>query len=61
MGKSHLSPRQRSYEADLINRLSDNHQLSQAHQRLSGLNEKDRSLVDERLSSRTRGRLKQQH
>lgn len=59
MGKSRLSPRQRSYEADLINRLSDNHQLSQAQQRVSGLNNRDRDLVAERLSSRTRERLRQ--
>lgn len=30
MGKSRLSPPQRSDEANLINRLSDNHQLNQA-------------------------------
>ena len=61
MGKSRLSPRQRSYEADLINRLSDNHQLSQAQQRVSGLNHRDRDLVAERLSSRTRERLRQNY
>jgi hypothetical protein len=61
MGKSRLSPRQRSYEADLINRLSDNHQLNQAQQRISGLTEKDRGLVTDRLSSRTRGRLRQSY
>ncbi|PSR16971.1 hypothetical protein C8255_15105 [filamentous cyanobacterium CCP3] len=61
MGKSRLSPRQRSYEADLINRLSDNHQLSQAQQRVSGLTNRDRDLVSERLSSRTRERLRQNY
>ncbi len=61
MGKSRLSPRQRSYEADLINRLSDNHQVNQAHQRLTSLDSKDRDLVTERLSGRTRGRLKNQY
>ncbi|HZG40686.1 MULTISPECIES: hypothetical protein [unclassified Nodosilinea] len=61
MGKSRLSPRQRSYEADLINRLSDNHQLNQAQQRISGLSDKDRDLVSERLSGRTRGRLRQNY
>lgn len=61
MGKSRLSPRQRSYEADLINRLSDNHQVNQAQQRLSSLNDKDRDLVGERLSGRTQGRLRNQY
>lgn len=61
MGKSRLSPRQRSYEADLINRLSDNHQVNQAQQRLSGLTDQDRDMVAERLSGRTRGRLKNQY
>ncbi|TVQ12495.1 MAG: hypothetical protein EA368_03805 [Leptolyngbya sp. DLM2.Bin27] len=61
MGKSRLSPRQRSYEADLINRLSDNQQLNQAQQRITSLSSQDRELVSERLSGRTRGRLKQNY
>lgn len=61
MGKSRLSPRQRSYEADLINRLSDNHQLNQAQQRINGLSDQDRDLVSDRLSGRTLGRLKQNY
>jgi hypothetical protein len=61
MGKSRLSPRQRSYEADLINRLSDNQQLHQAQQRITSLSNQDRDLVAERLSGRTRGRLKQNY
>jgi len=58
MGKSRMSSRQRSYEADLINRLSDNHQLSQAQQRMSGWASKDRTLISQQLSHRTRERLK---
>jgi hypothetical protein len=53
-----MSSRQRSYEADLINRLSDNHQLSQAQQRMSGWASKDRTLISQQLSHRTRERLK---
>jgi hypothetical protein len=53
-----MSSRQRSYEADLINRLSDNHQLSQAQQRMSGWTSKDRTLISQQLSHRTRERLK---
>ncbi|MGB3310888.1 MAG: hypothetical protein WBG32_16580 [Nodosilinea sp.] len=61
MGKSRLSPRQRSYEADLINRLSDNQRLNQAQQRISSLTSRDRDLVAERLSGRTRDRLRQSY
>jgi hypothetical protein len=58
MKHSHMSPRQRSYEADLINRLSDNQQLHQAGQRMNRLASKDREIVMGRLSTRTRGRLR---
>ncbi|MBE9108931.1 hypothetical protein IQ273_05805 [Nodosilinea sp. LEGE 07298] len=61
MGKSRLSPRQRSYEADLINRLSDNQRLNQAQQRISNLTPRDRDLVTEHLSGRTRDRLRQNY
>ncbi|MGB3199545.1 MAG: hypothetical protein WBA99_01505 [Nodosilinea sp.] len=61
MGKSRLSPRQRSYEADLINRLADNQRLHQAQQRISSLTNRDRDLVSERLSGRTRDRLRQNY
>lgn len=57
MGKSRMSSRQRSYEADLINRMSDNHQLSQAQRRMSVWGDRDRDLIDQRLSTRTKSRL----
>ncbi|HIK46054.1 MAG TPA: hypothetical protein IGR64_14400 [Leptolyngbyaceae cyanobacterium M65_K2018_010] len=58
MGKSRLSSRQRSYEADLINRLSDNHQLCQAHSRMRAWGQRDRELISQQLSSRTKDRLR---
>lgn len=61
MGKSRLSPRQRSYEADLINRLSDNHQLYQAQQRIGNLSDRDRAMITPRLSGRTQGRLQRNY
>jgi hypothetical protein len=58
MGKSRMSARQRSYEADLINRLSDNQQLNQAQKRMSGWADRDRDIIDQQLSSRTKSRLR---
>ncbi|MEB3290329.1 MAG: hypothetical protein VKI82_10465 [Leptolyngbya sp.] len=58
MGKSHMSSRQRSYEADLINRLSDNHQLCQAQKRMNSWASQDRVMIDQKLSSRTKDRLR---
>ncbi len=58
MGKSRMSSRQRSYEADLVNRLSDNQQLSLAQQRMNILSQKDRDIISQQLSYRTRERLK---
>ncbi|NJL46394.1 MAG: hypothetical protein HC929_01315 [Leptolyngbyaceae cyanobacterium SM2_5_2] len=58
MGKSRMSSRQRSYEADLINRLSDNHQLTQAQQRMSVWAQRDREIISLQLSYRTQQRLK---
>ena len=57
MNRSRLSPRQKSYEADLINKLSDNHQLNQAKDRLRYLNDADREDIEAQLSARTKGRL----
>jgi len=53
-----MSSRQRSYEADLINRLSDNHQVCQAQKRMSGWASWDRAMIDQQLSSRTKNRLR---
>ena len=53
-----MSSRQRSYEADLINRLSDNHQINQAQRRMNVWGTKDRDIIDQQLSSRTKDRLR---
>lgn len=53
-----MSSRQRSYEADLINRLSDNHQLNQAQRRMNVWAQQDRAIIDQQLSSRTKDRLR---
>lgn len=53
-----MSSRQRSYEADLINRLSDNHQLHQAQRRMDSWADRDRDIIDQQLSSRTKNRLR---
>lgn len=53
-----MSSRQRSYEADLINRLSDNHQLNQAQKRMNVWAQQDRAIIDQQLSSRTKDRLR---
>jgi hypothetical protein len=58
MGKSRMSSRQRSYEADLINRLSDNHQINQAQKRMNVWASRDRDIIDQQLSSRTKDRLR---
>ncbi|WP_198807471.1 hypothetical protein [Leptolyngbya sp. BL0902] len=58
MGKSRMSSRQRSYEADLINRLSDNHQINQAQRRMSVWGSRDKDIIDQQLSSRTKDRLR---
>lgn len=61
MPRSRLSARQRSYETDLINRLSDNHRMHQARGRLADLGDRDRRTVYDRLSGRTQERLRQRH
>jgi hypothetical protein len=61
MGKSRMSSRQRSYEADLINRMSDNHQLVQAQQRMQVWGQRDRDIISQNLSLRTKDRLKTHH
>ncbi|TVP69921.1 MAG: hypothetical protein EA342_02460 [Leptolyngbya sp. LCM1.Bin17] len=61
MTQSRLSPRQRSYEADLINRLSDNQQLNQARQRINNLSDRDRDMIGQRLSHRTQDRLQRNY
>ncbi|QQE64780.1 hypothetical protein GFS31_14620 [Leptolyngbya sp. BL0902] len=53
-----MSSRQRSYEADLINRLSDNHQINQAQRRMSVWGSRDKDIIDQQLSSRTKDRLR---
>lgn len=53
-----MSARQQSYEADLINRLSDNHQLTQAQQRMCTWGNRDRDVIGQWLSSRTKARLR---
>ncbi|MEY3299705.1 MAG: hypothetical protein RLZZ597_2965 [Cyanobacteriota bacterium] len=53
-----MSSRQQSYEADLINRLSDNHQINQAQKRMDGWADRDRDIIDQQLSSRTKNRLR---
>jgi hypothetical protein len=58
MGQSRMSSRQRSYEADLINRLSDNQQVNRAQQRMNAWTPKDREIISEQLSYRTKDRLK---
>jgi len=58
MGKSRMSSRQQSYEADLINRLSDNHQINQAQKRMTVWGTRDRNVIDQHLSSRTKNRLR---
>lgn len=58
MGKSRMSSRQRDYEADLINRMSDNQQLNQAQRRMTVWGQRDRDLIDQQLSTRTKSRLK---
>jgi hypothetical protein len=58
MRKSRMSSRQQSYEADLINRLSDNHQINQAQKRMDGWADRDRDIIDQQLSSRTKNRLR---
>jgi hypothetical protein len=58
MGQSRMSSRQRSYEADLINRLSDNQQVNRAQQRMNAWTPKDRAIISEQLSYRTKDRLK---
>lgn len=53
-----MSARQRSYEADLINRLSDNQQINQAQKRMNVWGTRDRDIIDQQLSSRTKDRLR---
>ncbi|MBD2427784.1 hypothetical protein [Phormidium sp. FACHB-1136] len=53
-----MSSRQQSYEADLINRLSDNHQINQAQKRMTVWGTRDRNVIDQHLSSRTKNRLR---